>query len=323
MQFEWTPAWSRIRPDWSAASRDGRRERGRGRLRLAGSRRTRAPASAPGRARRRSGRSGPSARRTGRGCARRWRLPRSSRPPSSSSMTARPATQPERRSHERAADRAVGRGVDDLGPPENARHRHAGGDRLGHHDQVGLDPEVLDREELAGAAEPGLHLVGDEHDPVLRRQLAQRRAPTRRGGTTKPPSPWTGSKTIAATFSGGDMRRQHPPQGVERLAGRVGAGPAVRVRERRPVDLGGERAHPGLVRVLLRGERHRHQRAAMEGAVERDHRLAAGRVAGDLDGVLDGLGAGVEERRLLGARDRRRARAAARPARRRTRTAGS
>ena len=34
-------------------------------------------------------------------------------------------------------------------------------------DQVGLDPVVLDREELARAAEAGLHLVDDEHDPVL------------------------------------------------------------------------------------------------------------------------------------------------------------
>ena len=33
-------------------------------------------------------------------------------------------------------------------------------------DQVGLDAEVLHREHAPRAAEAGLHLVGDEHDPM-------------------------------------------------------------------------------------------------------------------------------------------------------------
>ena len=37
-------------------------------------------------------------------------------------------------------------------------------------DQVGLDAEVLHREHPPGAAEAGLHLVGDEHDPVRGRR---------------------------------------------------------------------------------------------------------------------------------------------------------
>src|SRR4029079_2336076 len=45
--------------------------------------------------------------------------------------------------------------------------REAAGDALGHADDVGLDAVVLDGEHLAGAAEATLHLVGDEHDPVL------------------------------------------------------------------------------------------------------------------------------------------------------------
>ena len=48
--------------------------------------------------------------------------------------------------------------------PESGR---PAGDRLGDRDQVGLDAVVLDREELAGAREARLHLVDDEHDPVL------------------------------------------------------------------------------------------------------------------------------------------------------------
>ena len=188
--------------------------------------------------------------------------------------------------------------------PSDAGHRHAGGDRLGHDQQIGLDPEVLDGEELPGAAEPGLHLVDDEHDPVLRRELADSVHPLG-GGHHESALALDGLEDDRGHVLCGDVRRQHPPQRVERLSGRVGARPPVRVGERRAVDLGGERAHPGLVRMLLRRERHRHQRAAVERAVEGDHRLASRGVPGDLDGVLDSLGAGVEERGLLGARDRR------------------
>jgi hypothetical protein len=38
----------------------------------------------------------------------------------------------------------------------------------------------------------------------------------------------------------------------------------------------------------------------VESPVEGDHGVAAGVVAGDLDGVLDRLGAGVDQHRLLG-----------------------
>ena len=103
---------------------------------------------------------------------------------------------------------------------------------------------------------------------------------------------------------GGHVRDQHAAQRLERLAGRVVALPPVRVRERRPVHLGGERAHAGLVGVLLGCQRHRHQGAAVEGALEGDHGGAAGRMPGDLDGVLDGLGARVEEGGLVRAGDR-------------------
>ena len=50
-------------------------------------------------------------------------------------------------------------------------------------DQVGLDAGVLDREHAAGAAEAGLHLVGDQHDAVLVGDLAQPAHP--RGGAAR------------------------------------------------------------------------------------------------------------------------------------------
>ena len=73
----------------------------------------------------------------------------------------------------RAADGAVVRRVHDLRLAEHARERQAGGDRLRDGDQVGLDAVVLDREELAGAREAGLDLVGDEQIPCSS-QIARR-----------------------------------------------------------------------------------------------------------------------------------------------------
>ena len=48
-----------------------------------------------------------------------------------------------------------------------ARQRPAVGDALGHGHDVGLDAVVLDGEQLAGAPEAALDLVGDEEDALL------------------------------------------------------------------------------------------------------------------------------------------------------------
>ena len=75
--------------------------------------------------------------------------------------------------------------------------------------------------------------------------------------------------------------------------------------ERHVPDAAGERAELHLVGNDLAGQRHGEQRAAVEAAVEGDDVAAAGMGAGDLDGVLDGLGAGRHEEGLLLARDGR------------------
>ena len=69
--------------------------------------------------------------------------------------------------------------VHDLGAAEHTRERQSVRDRLRDADQVGLDARVLHREEPAGTAEPGLHLVGDEHDPVRVADPRERRRRTR------------------------------------------------------------------------------------------------------------------------------------------------
>ena len=67
--------------------------------------------------------------------------------------------------------------------------------------------------------------------------------------------------------------------------------------ERCAVDLRRQRAEAVLVRDDLCGQRHRQARAAVERVVERERGGPAGCDAGDLDRVLDRLGAGVDEER--------------------------
>ena len=81
----------------------------------------------------------------------------------------------------------------------------------------------------------------------------------------KPPSPWTGSRITAATRRRVDVGEEEL---LERGDAVVGGDPAVRVRRGRAVDLGRERPEALLVGLDLAGQRHRHQRAAVEAAVE-------------------------------------------------------
>ena len=91
-------------------------------------------------------------------------------------------------------------GVHDVGAAGHGGQRQAAGDALGRGDEVGDDALVLAGEPVAGAAEAGLDLVGDEEDAVLGApvrdplEVAARR-------TMKPPSPWIGSMITAATLS--------------------------------------------------------------------------------------------------------------------------
>lgn len=67
------------------------------------------------------------------------------------------------------------------------------------------------------------------------------------------------------------------------------------VRERHVVDVAGERTEAELVGRHLAGEAEGEVGAAVEGGVKGDDAGAAGLRPGDLDGVLDRLGAGGEE----------------------------
>ena len=62
---------------------------------------------------------------------------------------------------------------------------------------------------------------------------------------------------------------------------------------------GNQRREAALLLRLRAGERERAHGAAVEGAQERDHLLAAGMIAGQLEGALDGLGPGVAVEELV------------------------
>ena len=97
----------------------------------------------------------------------------------------------DRRERRRARDRfaAIGAaqptgvdGVHDLGATGDGRQRHTAGNALGGGDEVGHDALVVTGEPVAGPAEAGLHLVGDEEDVVLAAPIGQRRKETPRRG---------------------------------------------------------------------------------------------------------------------------------------------
>ena len=164
----------------------------------------------------------------------------------------------------------------------------------------GLDVEVLHREHPPRAAEAGLHLVGDEDDPVLVADSPQ--TLDELGGRREEAAlALLRLEDDRRDVVRRDVRREQP---LERGERGLGIGPAVRVRVRRAVDLGRERPEALLVRVRLRRHRQRQQRAAVERAVERDDALPLRVEPRELDGVLDRLGAGVEERAARLAADR-------------------
>ncbi len=109
---------------------------------------------------------------------------------------------------------------------------------------------MLDREHAARAAEPGLHLVDDEHDlvPVADRAHARDELLRR---DDEPALALHGLEHDRGDVVRRNLGEKGPLEGGERLVARDAA---VLVRERNAVDLGRERAEACLVRVRLRGE---------------------------------------------------------------------
>ena len=75
---------------------------------------------------------------------------------------------------------------------------------------------------------------------------------------------------------------------------------AIAVGVRDAIDLAGEGLEFGLVGMSFAGERETEQGAAVEGVFEANHSGTLGVSTGDLDHILDGFRAGIDEKGLLG-----------------------
>ena len=178
----------------------------------------------------------------------------------------------------RPAEAADVDGVHQLGAAGDRGQRHAAGDALGGGDQVGHDALVVAGEPVAGAAEAGLDLVGDEDDPVRLGSTPCSAGRKPSAGTTKPPSPRIGSITRQARLAAPTCLSS---TSIARAAASAPRQPvAHRVGHRRPVDLARERPEAVLVGHVLGGHRHRQVGAAVVGVVEDRDRVAAGRRRG-------------------------------------------
>ena len=198
---------------------------------------------------------------------------------------------------------AVGAAVGAGGPARHQLRRRAdrregeaGGDALGHDQDVGTDAGLLHEEHVAGAGEPALDLVRDEQDPVFVADLPQ--------------SPEEGGRrrVVAALAQhrlqdhGRRLRRgglagQQVPDPVQGLGHGLLLGQARphRLGERGREHAGRQRRVAGPVPRLGRGHGHGQVGATVEAALEHDHVGATGGLLGQLDRAFGGLGPGVGE----------------------------
>ncbi len=181
---------------------------------------------------------------------------------------------------------------------DGADRRVAGGQALGGGDDVGHDVPVLEAERLAGAAEAGEDLVGDEQRALGVARAADERPVLGRGhehavGAGDGLEDDGGHRARALERHGGaDVGGALAAAGLDALAERAAIAVAVL-----DVDDAGEagldeRAAP------VAGERDRAHRRAVVAAVAADELLAPGDLARDLERVLVGLGAAEREEDL-------------------------
>ncbi|MCY1420806.1 hypothetical protein D9M71_364400 [compost metagenome] len=174
---------------------------------------------------------------------------------------------------------------------DHRAQRQAAGDALAEQQQIRLDAQPREGEALAGAAEAGLDLVDDQHDVALVAEAPQilGEACVQR---LEAALALHRLEDDAADFLDVDL---HVEQALHGGAGGLGTDAVVGARVRQVVDRAGQAADLLLVGGDLAVEVQRGQGAAVEAAVEGDHRAAPGGGADDLQGVLGGLGAAVGE----------------------------
>ena len=195
-----------------------------------------------------------------------------------------------------AAQSAGRHGVDDAGLANYRGDRCAAAQPLGQCDQIGLHAFMLNGKHPASASHAGLDFIGDHHDAVRIAQGAQLRQEAR----------WRRQITAFALHRL-HQQRGHAPgfdvvaeQPIQRLHGIVHGHTVQGAREGHVVNVCAEWPKAQFVGSDLAGQRHAQLGAAVERALEGDHRIATGRMARNFDRVLNGLSPGGHEQRLLG-----------------------
>ena len=145
---------------------------------------------------------------------------------------------------------------------------------------------------FAGAGEARLHFVGDKENAVLPADILQQlEVVARRNDKTAFTEDGLGDHGGDGFGSYGTLEGIFEMMSESFRGGTLFA--AVGIGKRNAVDFAGERLEPGFIRMRFAGERHGEQGAAMEGVLETNDGGALSVSAGDLDGVFDGLGAGI------------------------------
>src|SRR5580704_1036836 len=193
--------------------------------------------------------------------------------------------------------------VHDRGTPGNGGERQTAAQRLGHRNEIGFEAEALAGKHRSGAREAGLHFIGDQEDSVLAADVREDgKELKRRSNESTLAHDWfhdhcgygfSGDYTLESVFDVAGAVNF-----TRRILQRIGT--AITVGEGDAVDVAGERLESRLIRMRFAGCGHRHVGAAMESVFECKNRGAPGVGAGDLDGILDGFGAGVDQKSLLG-----------------------
>ena len=173
-------------------------------------------------------------------------------------------------------------------------------ERLRERHHVRGHAELLSGEPGAGATEACLDLVEDQQGADARREHAQR---TEERGRRRDIPAFAEHRLDEdrGDVLGRDLVLEHRVELREAMGGArlriVGAGHGARerIRERRDVHLGKERAVAAAVGRLRRRERGGAGRPPVETAAEDDDRLAAGRLTGQLDRGLYRFRAAVAE----------------------------
>src|SRR6266487_2769969 len=157
---------------------------------------------------------------------------------------------------------------------------------------------MLGSEPFAGASKTGLHFVGDEENAVLATDiLKQLEIITRRNDEAALAENGLGDDGGDGFGSDGTL------EGVFEIMresfrcstffGAVGIG------KRNAVNVAGKRLEAGFIGMRLAGERHSEKCATVESVLETNNGRTLGIGAGDLDGIFDGLGSGVQENGFL------------------------